>query len=183
MKYLWIPVIVLILLLCSSLKTWAQDSLRSMTIQPNLSVSDTLQQQLGQEVSNIMVTTDTIVAYHLEQGVIDTTDERSLESFKVIRRKLVVDSLATELKSLLTADNSYQFIEFSKRCEFLPHIGYVFHKSNKKLIILIDFDCRTMRVSLSGQKKTYDIDPANPFFIDLGHRIFSNAFVPYLNQR
>jgi hypothetical protein len=151
----------------------------SMTIGVNFNISDSLKAQIGSEVLDFITTTDTIIAYHLEQGVIDTTGVH-VDSFKVIKRQLLADSFSIVLKSTITQDSTYHFHGLSKRCEFLPHIAFTFHKADDILFLYLDFDCQTMRIRHAATENEYDVTNGYLRFVELCNQIFTNEFDAYL---
>jgi hypothetical protein len=77
-----------------------------------------------------------------------------------------------DLQKLFFSENSYYF-EASKRCPFLPDMGFHFVKDDQSVEVLFSFSCNLWLFFYKGDEKLEDFDYVQEPLLKLGQSLFS----------
>ena len=77
-----------------------------------------------------------------------------------------------DLQKLFFSEQSYYF-EASKRCRFLPEMGFHFVKNEQSVEVLFSFSCNLWLFFYKGEEKLEDFDYVQEPLLKLGKSLFS----------
>lgn len=76
------------------------------------------------------------------------------------------------LRNVLLSDTTYMW-DVAKACEFMPGVGFRFHKSGAPLEVALCFSCDELAIWRAGKKLgSEDFDSARPHLVALVKRLF-----------
>lgn len=125
---------------------------------------------LGSEAS-IMADADEIEVFKLGNY---GKQKQNFEGFLILgkSRKLLPKEILS-IKKIFCSDITYDFDEWQKNCTFTPSLGLEFKKGNRKLRLLICYDCYVLRFVGGGIVREEDFDSSKKRIIKIYLDFFS----------
>ena len=122
---------------------------------PEVRLQQKVRNFLGSAAS-LLIEADEIIAYKL--GVYKES-QPNFEGFTILSKPLKLQPKQSfNIKKLFATDAVYSFDKFRKNCTFTPALGLEFKKGNRKLRLLICYDCNVLRYMHDGLIKEEDFD-------------------------